>query len=62
MAGDHALIDIIHTSPAKGFLAERKPARLNDVNPDIEAGGHTNDSSGIGRYVRLIERNLHGFT
>jgi hypothetical protein len=56
------MIEVVHSSPAKMPVADRKTCRLDDVGLDAQARAEPENRSGILWNIRLEESNTHSGT
>jgi hypothetical protein len=59
MTRDLCFRQVIKAGPSERGVSKRKAAWLYDVDWHAHACSHANDSSGIGSYIGLKERNSH---
>jgi hypothetical protein len=59
MANDRHLIEIVHSRAAEGAVGDRKAGWLDNMRLGAQAGGKTENRTGILRDVRLVKRDSH---
>jgi len=57
MAGKRRHFEVVHAGPFQRPVGERETRRLDDIDPDVEAGGEAQDCPGVAGDIRLVERD-----
>ena len=59
VAAELRQVVIVHGGPADALVVDRKAAGLDDVERHAQAGGKTNESAEILRYIGLVQSEAH---
>jgi hypothetical protein len=57
--GQCDLVEVVHSGPAEGAVADRKSSRLNEMDLNPEAGGQAERCAGILGDIGLEQGDLH---
>jgi hypothetical protein len=60
VAGQHDLVEVVHSGPPKDPVGGGEAGRLDDVGGNVKAGAEPQNRSGILGDIRLEKRDLHG--